>query len=186
MNRTIIVAISFLLAILPESSAQTASVSTNLVGYANLATLNLEAAYPFARHWTVNAGVKYNPFTFDLGVGREYARNRQQSYAAGVRFWPWHVLSGWWVAGNARYQEYNYGGVFDDRTEEGDRVGVSVGGGYSHMLGKHFNIEFGLGVWGGYDWFTVYSCPKCGQTEDAGQKFFFLPSDVIIALTYVF
>ncbi len=54
------------------------------------------------------------------------------------------------------------------------------------MLGKHFNIDFGLGFWTGYDKFSVYACPVCGVTENTGSKFFILPSDVMIALSYVF
>ena len=38
--------------------AQELAVSTNVVDYANLGTLNLEASYGFDRHWTVNAGLK--------------------------------------------------------------------------------------------------------------------------------
>ena len=40
------------------------SISTNVAGYANLLTLNAEASVPVARHWTLNAGAKYNPFSF--------------------------------------------------------------------------------------------------------------------------
>lgn len=75
------------------ASAQNASVSTDMVSYANFATLNLEASVPMARHWSVNASVKYNPFEFDLGEGREDARNKQQAYALGMRWWPWNVYS---------------------------------------------------------------------------------------------
>ena len=62
---------------LPDINAQKASLSTDLLGYANFVTMNLDASYPVSRHWSINAGVKYNPFTFDLGEGKEDARNRQ-------------------------------------------------------------------------------------------------------------
>lgn len=169
-----------------EASAQKAAVSTDLVGYANFVTMNVEASVPVARHWSINAGVRYNPFTFDLGEGKEDARNRQQTYAAGMRYWPWNVYSGWWLAGKLQYQEYNSGGIVSRATYEGDRFGTGFSGGYSYMLGKHFNVDFGLGFWGGYDRFTRYACPVCGVTEDSGEKFFILPSDVIIAFSYVF
>ena len=38
------------------------SVSTNLVGYAWLGTLNAEGSYAFDRKWSVTAGVEYNPY----------------------------------------------------------------------------------------------------------------------------
>ena len=96
------------------------------------------------------------------------------------------MYSGWWVGGKLQYQEYNVGGIVSRKTSEGDRLGAGISGGYSYMLGKHFNIDFGLGFWTGYDKFSVYACPVCGVTENSGSKFFILPSDVMIALSYVF
>lgn len=168
------------------ASAQKASVSTDLIGYVNFVAMNLEVSMPVARHWTINASARYSPFEFNLGEGRENARNKQQTYSAGARWWPWNVYSGWWVSGKMQYQEYNSGGFISDVTYEGDRLGVGVSGGYSYMIGKHFNVDFGLGLWGGWDKFAKYSCPVCGLTDDSGSKFFVLPTDVIIALSYVF
>ena len=54
------------------------------------------------------------------------------------------------------------------------------------MLRKHLNLEFGLGMWAGYDSFSTYDCPVCGVTIDSGKKFFLLPSELVMALTYVF
>ena len=151
---------------LPDMNAQKASLSTDLLGYANF--------------------VKYNPFTFDLGEGKEDARNRQQTYLAGVRWWPWNVYSGWWLGGKMQYQEYNTGGIFSRKTREGDRYGAGVAGGYSYMLGRHLNLDFGIGLWGGMDRYSVYECPVCGVTSSSGAKFFILPSDIMVALSYVF
>ena len=44
--------------------AQNVALSTNLAGYAFLGTMNVEASYALAQHWSVNAGMRYNPFTF--------------------------------------------------------------------------------------------------------------------------
>ena len=72
------------------------------------------------------------------------------------------------------------------RTDEGDRFGLGVAAGYAYMLGKHFNLDFGVGLWSGYDLYTRYSCPSCGVTEASGGRFFVLPDDILIAVTYVF
>lgn len=167
-------------------SAQKFSVSTNLAGYLNFGTLNIEASYPVARHWCITAGAKYNPFTFNLGQDKQDARSKQQLYAAGVRYWPWHVYSGWWIAGKVQYQEYNIGGITSPSVREGDRYGAAISGGYAYMFGKHFNIEFGAGIWSGLDKYTKYACPVCGPKEDSGKKIFILPSDIIIAFSFVF
>ena len=169
-----------------NAGAQTFSVSTDLLGYARLGTMNLDASLAVSRRWSLTAGVRCNPFTFRKGDPERQFQSRQQSYAVGARLWPWHTLSGWWFAGKLRYQEYNRGGIVSPKTEEGDRVGGGLYAGYTHMLSSHFNIEFGLGLWSGLAWYRQYSCPVCGLTTDAGRKFFIMPDDVMISVAYVF
>ncbi len=187
MNNSIFVALcaTALLSFAFETKAQDLSISTNVAGYANFGTLNMEASYGLSRHWSLNAGVKYNPFTFDSS---KYGKmqNRQQLFAIGTRFWPWHIFSGWWLAGKVQYQEYNTGGIISAVTTEGDRFGGALTGGYTYMVNPHFNIEFGLGLWGGYEAFTEYECPVCGNITDKGKKFFLQPNDLVLSLSYVF
>ena len=167
-------------------SAQKFSISTDLLGYARLGTMNLDASYALARRWSLTAGVRYNPFTFRKGDPDRQFQYRQQSCSVGMRLWPWHAWSGWWFAGKLRYQEYNYGGLISEKTEEGDRFGTGLYSGYTHMLSPHFNLEFGVGLWGGISSYRQYSCPVCGLTVEKGEKFFLLPDDVMISLVYVF
>lgn len=167
-------------------SGQRVSVSTNLLEYLNLATLNADVSYAVSRHWSVGAAVKYNPWTFNSArVGKQF-QNRQQCYSAAGRYWLWHTYSGWWFSGKLQYQEYNSGGLLDRSTEEGDRFGAGLSAGYTYMLHPRLNIEFGIGLWGGYRKYKVYSCPACGVTESAGAGAFVLPDDIRISLAYVF
>lgn len=166
--------------------AQKLSLSTNIVDYAALGTMNMEASYATSRKWSVTAGFRYNPFTFCRGDKDRQFQMRQQSYAIGVRLWPWHTLSGWWFASRLRYQEYNYGGIFSKETQEGDRAGVGLYAGYTHMLSRHFNLEFGLGLWTGADFFRRYSCTICGTVITEGTKAFVLPDDLAVSIVYVF
>lgn len=167
-------------------SAQKLSLSTNLIDYACLGTLNAETSCTIARHWSLTAGVRFNPFTFHKGDPVRQFQYRQQSYALGARYWPWHSFSGWWISGKVRYQEYNWGGIFSRETEEGDKIGLGISAGYTYMISSHFNVEFGLGAWGGRAWFQKYSCPVCGPTVDNGRKWFLFPDDIMISLAYVF
>ena len=89
------------------AGARNFALSTNVLGYADLGTLNLEASYGVARHWSVNAGLRYNPFSY--GSGENSVCRKQRSVSAGARYWPWHVYSGWWVSSEMRYQEYSHG-----------------------------------------------------------------------------
>ncbi len=168
--------------------AQRIAISTNLCDYLNLATLNLEAGVALNRHWSLDIEAKYNPFSFPKSSDKDWAQfqNRQQSYSIATRFWPWHVWSGWWYSGKLRYQEYNIGGIFSQKTEEGDRFGLGFSAGYSLMLSSHINIDFGLGFWSGWGKYTQYTCPRCGLTEKRGSRIFVLPDDILISIVYVF
>ena len=169
-----------------SSEARRYSVSTNILGYLYLGTINMEASYGLSQHWSVNAGARFNPFTFRLpGDGRQF-QNRQQSYDLGVRLWPWHIFSGWWVAAKVKYEEYNAGGIFSQETEEGDGVGIGLSAGYSYMLHPNLNLEFGVGLWSGVKKYTVYDCPACGLTVDSGTKGFIMPNEILLSLVYVF
>lgn len=168
------------------ANAQKVSLSTNLLGYAELGTLNVDASYALAQKWSLVAGVRYNPFTFREGEPQRQFQHRQQSYSLGVRMWPWHTWSGWWFSSKLRYQEYNSGGLISPETQEGDRVGLGLYGGYTHMISRHFNVEFGLGFWGGIDVYRKYSCPSCGLVVGEGKGAFLLPDDLMISVVYVF
>jgi len=169
-----------------KSEAQTVSLSTNLLDYACLGTLNADVSYSLSRRWSVTAGARYNPFTFRKGDPDKQFQQRQQSYSLGARLWPWHTWSGWWFAGKLRYQEYNSGGIRSLETREGDRFGAGLYAGYTYMLTSHLNIEFGLGLWSGLDVYRCYSCPVCGVTLESGKTHFILPDDIMISLAYVF
>lgn len=180
--------LSFLIVLLVCGSVpaggQEFSVSTNAFDYADGGTLNLNASWGPSRHWTVEAGAKYNPFSRGSSE-TEYFR-KQRLLSAGARWWPWHIYSGWWISGAARLQEYSRAVKGNPETSEGNRYGASFGGGYSKMIGRHFNIDFGLNLWAGYDVFTTYACQRCGRIVSSGETFFVLPADLVIALSYIF
>lgn len=164
---------------------QQAALSTNLAEYLNFGTLNAEASVSLTRHWSLHGMARYNPFSYVNGKD-ETLQHKQRSFATGARYWPWHVYSGWWLGTKAQFQEYNSGGILSRETQEGRRYGLSAMAGYSYMIGPHLDMEFGLGLWGGWDRYTRYDCPVCGTTTGSGSKGFFLPDDLVIAVTYIF
>lgn len=167
-----------------EAGAQKVAVSTDVVSYLNLGTMNIEASYALAQHWSVTAGAKYNPFVY----GKEDAvlQSKQRVYALGTRYWPWHIYSGWWLAGKVQYQEFSRGSSSSAYTAEGDRIGSGISGGYTYMLHPHWNVEVGVGVWAGYEDYVHYACPRCGRTVEQGTRLFVLPNDLILTLAYIF
>jgi hypothetical protein len=170
-----------------KAGAQDLAVSTNVLDYARLGTLNLEASLGLARHWTLNAGARYNPFSYEKGGGSgEQMQLRQRSLSLGTRFWPWHIHSGWWLSAKLQAQEYNEGGLRSQETEEGERYGGGLGAGYTYMLHKHLNLEVGASLWAGTNRFTVYACPVCGKITGGGDRTFVRPNEILLSLIYVF
>lgn len=166
--------------------AQDLSLSTDVLSYVDLVTVNGEMSYSLAQHWSANIGFRYNPFTFKMGEDSRTVNNRQRTISIGGRYWFWHVYSGWWLSAKAQYQEYNKGGWRSPETREGDRYGLGLAAGYSYMLTSWLNLEFSAGLWGGRDIFRVYDCPQCGVTVDEGEKYFVLPHDITLALSFIF
>ena len=176
-------------------SAQKFSISTNLLDWANLGTVNVQAGLSASRHFTIHAGIRYNPWQYGSSDKGRVFQNKARTASVGARYWPWNVYSSWWFGVQLQCEEYSRGGLIREKTEEGLAGGMGFGVGYSRMLSSHWNIDFGLGFWAGAARYTQYSCPRCGRTltfEDGSPvrnawKGFILPSnDVRIGFTYVF
>jgi len=166
-------------------SAQRYALGTNAVDWLSLGTLNAEASVAAGRRVTFHAGVELNPWTFHAGDPDRQLQMRQNSWWGGVRYWPWHVYSGWWVGTDLRYSVYNGGGVLSRESEEGDAYGMGLYGGYSIMLSSLWNLDLGVGAWGGWKKYTRYSCPLCGVKQEQGEKAFWIP-DARIAVQFIF
>lgn len=177
---------AFLLLLSLPSSAQRFSFGTNVADWLSLGTMNASASAAVARHVTLNGEARVNPWTFNTNDGETQLQNRHQTYSAGVRWWPWYVYSGWWLGLSAQYQEYNRGGIFSRRTEEGDAFGAVLSGGYTLMLHEHLNLDMGAGGWGGQTAYTAYDCPRCGRISESGQKWFVLPAELYLSLIWIF
>lgn len=187
MKRKIIVlAAALLLTASRNASAQSFSVSTNLLDWANFATLNLDAGVAAGRHTEFVAGFRYNPWHF--GSDETLCCNRARTISAGLRLWPWYVWSGWWASVRLQTEEYSRGGIFNMKyMEEGRALGAGLSGGYSLMVGRRLNLEFSLGIWGGWRWYDRYSGQPCGRLTGSGSGPFVLPSgETRVALSYLF
>lgn len=173
--------------------------STNAVDWAWFVTPNIDLQYAVGRRFTIEATAKFNGWTFFDQSAEKRNRQCRQEYSLGMRFWPWYTYSGWWVGAEAQYQEYSrrpVANVF--RKEEGDAAGVALSAGYSIQVLSWFNIDVGLGFWGGQKWYKTYesvdrACPECGKRVDRldgsdapSQSFFLMPDEARIALMFIF
>ena len=178
--------IGLFFAVLPLQ-AQKVSVSTNLYHWATLGTINLEGSISVAQHLSVHVGGRFNPWTMTASKsGIPYYLHQKTSYA-GIRYWPWYIHSGWWLGGKLQYMDYAETGIWRPAIETGRAIGLGLAGGYSLMLNKHWNLDFGIGGWGGYmPSHSLYGSERNPYIREEGPKVFVWPDEMIIAFSYVF
>ena len=123
--KRILLSLLLLVTALPLA-AQRFSVGTNAVDWLSLGTLNLEASAAVSQRFSIHVGAELNPWTFAAGNPEKQLQMRQNSYWGGLRLWPWHVYSGWWMGADLRYTVYNGGGILKRETEEGDAYGIGL------------------------------------------------------------
>ena len=174
--------------------AQVFSVSSNMVGYLDLGTMNLEFSYAPSRHWSLHAGFRYNPWTFgsvdDTATYEAYVEgsalwNRKTSVALSTRWWPWHVYSGWWVRSGLQLMDYDRFSKWTSR-QVGKSLGVTFGGGWSRMISVNWNVEFGAAFWVGAKKERRYDGRIESGDPTPSPGVFILPDDVYISFVYVF
>lgn len=166
--------------------AQHISLSTNFVDWANFGTANIEAGISVSQHFSFTAGGHYNPWEFKTAKGA-MMYNKQMTGYAGVRYWPWYVFSGWWIEAKAQYSSFGRTGIWRPALEKGESVGGGLSFGYTIMLNKNLNLEFGAGIWGGRHLkYTIYECPVCMRVRETGPRNFIYPDDVSISIMYLF
>ncbi|MBQ2913373.1 MAG: DUF3575 domain-containing protein [Bacteroidales bacterium] len=162
------------------ADAQNIYVSTNLLDYLNIGTINGEFGLSPWPNWSFYARARYNPFTLKLD---KQIQNRVAGGALGAKYWFWYWGSGWFADAHLGYSVYNTAGIWNKYAYEGEAVGISAGGGYSLMLNERWNLDFALGVQGGYTSYTKYACPKCGKVTYKGKKIYVAPSNILVQLT---
>lgn len=158
-------------------------VAVNLPDYFNFGTINGEFGLSPWPKWTLYARGRYNPFTFNIN-GRQL-QNRVAAGAVGARYWFWYSGSGWFVNSHFSYSRFNTAGIINTYAYEGDAYSVSGGGGYSLMLSGKLNMDFALGVQGGYAGYKKYACPKCGREVAREKKVFVAPSNLLVQLSLI-
>ncbi|MCF0176768.1 MAG: DUF3575 domain-containing protein [Bacteroidales bacterium] len=185
--KKIMTTILLTLALSAGLSAQRVSISTNFADWAQLGTVNLALGVGISQHFSFQAGAKYNPWQFENEKQNMDLYIKQQCYHAGFRYWPWYVNSGWWLGLKGQYRKFSDTGIWRPAIEKVSAAGAGFSFGYDIMLGKHFDIELGAGVWGGkYLDYTLHKCKDCMEVRESGSRLFFGADDVIVSLVYIF
>ncbi len=160
------------------------SIGTNTLGYLNFLTPNINIGMSLNRHWSLHLEGRYN--AIDRNISSRPFQNKQLTGSLNARYWSWYVYSGWFYSFGIQYSRYNHGGILSPLTEEGDAIGAGIQAGYSLMLTKSINMEFGLGGWGGWKKYKTYISPRCGKLVGESRKLFLMPNNINISIVYTF
>lgn len=186
MIRKLLLAV-LLLTFCQLASAQKVAFSTNVVDWAYLGTTNLEAGVGVSQHLSLVGGGKLNIWSFDSQKRDAVVQDKRQMGYFGVKYWPWYVYSGWWGGFKGQYEKRYSSGVWRPALEESTAVGGVLSAGYAIMLHKHFNIDFGAGIFGGrYIDYTLYRCPDCTVIRQQGPRNFLRLDDVMVTVSLIF
>ena len=170
------------------AEAQHWAVSTNTLGWMSLGTINAETSMSVGRHITLNAGFAANPWQMYTPTYVNL-KNRQYGGHVGMRYWPWHAYSEWWVGAKAQYKNFEQVGILSSNLMTGDAVGGGLSGGYTFMISPHFNVDLGLGIWGGrllkYREYEG-NAPVESKLVDVGPRNFVFLDNVMLSLVYIF
>lgn len=178
--------IILLLMVTERLEAQNVSISTNAVDWANFGTVNVETGVGVAQHISLLVGGHYNPWEFQTGKGYRL-HNQQATGYFGVRWWPWYVFSGWWIGAKMQFSSFSRTGIWRPALEEGKSLGAGLSFGYTLMIHKNINIDFGAGFWGGRHLeYSLYECPECMSIRERGARYFIAPDDLSVSISFVF
>ena len=181
--RILFLCCTILLTTVNRASADKYNLNIDLAKIAMLGTLDAETGFDLSKHWNLKAGITFNPWTFG-STGNQF-QHRQLFGSIGARYWFWFTHSGWFTDLSAFYGIFNHGGIFGEKTYQGQAGGLHLTAGYALMLSRHVNLNFDIGLKAGYASYTVFRCPACGEHLGDRQRFFISP-DLGIGLDFIF
>jgi hypothetical protein len=180
-----IVSIILAISVLFSAQAQKRAFAINVVDYFNFLTINGEVSLAFSRHWSGHFRCRYSPFILKEGTLQQM-QNKRLEFSAGIRYWIWNINSGWFTHLYPSYSKYNKGGIFNEKTYEGESYGALLGGGYAFMLSKRVNLELGVELRAGYKNYVIYEHPKGGRFKGKWKELFIEPGNVLIQFAFIF
>jgi len=175
--------------ILNNNPSKIWAIQTNLLDWAALGTINVEAGLSLSQHFSMTAGCRYNPWEFTTHKPDAVYRNQQKTVYFGFRYWPRTIYTGFWLSLKAQYMaSFSNAGILRAALVEGkDGYGSGLSLGYTFRLSDRFKLEVGAGGWGGlFKQYCRYSSTeKHFVLEDSINKAFLSLDQVSLSLVYI-
>lgn len=175
------------------AKCQKVALKTNLL-YDAATTVNAGVEFGLSPQWTFEVTGNYNNWT--MSHDRKWKHWLVQPEA---RYWFCNRFIGHFLGFHAHGGKYNVGNLdndisflgtdfsmLSDSRYQGWFVGAGVAYGYSWVLGRHWNLEFELGIGYAYSKFDRYPCATCGERLDKGDHHYLGPTKAAVNLIYAF
>lgn len=170
------------------------ALRTNLLYDFGALTPNLGVELGLGRRSTLLMSGSYNGWNKD-GKENDGKRLNHWVVEAEYRQWLCERFNGHFFGAHAFYGYYNVSQydipfMFGEKTKDyrykGSVYGVGVSYGYQHIVSKHWNLEFNLGVGVGMTNYDKWDCARCGDAvaKDLSHTFF-APTKLGISLVYI-
>lgn len=173
--------------------AQNVAIKTNVL-YDVTATVNLGVEVGLAPKWTLDVSGNLNAWNT-----HETKRWKHWLVQPEARYWFCDRFSRHFVGFHAIGGQYNIGGLnnniiflgtpyknLTNNRYQGWGVGAGVAYGYALILGKHWNLEFELGVGYIYSGYDVFECSGCGRRVGSDSHHYFGLTKAAVNLVYLF
>jgi hypothetical protein len=175
------------------AKAQDVAIKTNLL-YDATATVNLGVEVGVAPKWTLDLSGNLNAWNVN-----EDKRWKHWLVQPEARYWFCDRFSRHFLGFHALGGQYNIGGLQNNikflgtdfsklskNRFQGWGVGAGVAYGYAMILGKHWNLEFEVGVGYIYSAYDIFECTGCGRRVGQDNNHYVGLTKAAINLVYLF
>ena len=176
-----------------SAKAQDVAIKTNLL-YDVSATVNLGVEVGLAPKWTLDLSGNLNAWNLN-----ETQRWKHWLLQPEARYWFCDKFSRHFLGFHALGGQFNIGGLennfkflgtdysqLTDKRFQGYGVGAGIAYGYALMLGKHWNLEFEIGVGYIYTNYDIFECAGCGRRVGQDIHHYVGLTKTAINLVYLF
>lgn len=192
MKKTLLLFFLILSAAMP-SMAQSVGIKTNLISDA-VTTPQLGVEFKMAPKWTFEVAGQVNAWNIHDRRWRHWMAQPEARlwYCEAFQgsFWGLHLIGGQFNIGNIDNNIKFLGSDFSqlkDHRYQGWGAGAGIAYGYAWILGKHWNMEFEVGVGWIYTRFDKYPCAVCGTALEKDKPHnYFGPTKLALSIEYLF
>lgn len=176
-----------------SAKAQDVAIKTNVL-YDVSATVNLGVEVGLAPKWTLDLSGNLNAWNL-----HETQRWKHWLVQPEARYWFCDRFSRHFLGFHALGGQFNIGGLennfrflgtdfsqLSNKRFQGYGIGAGVAYGYALMLGKHWNLEFEIGVGYIYTGYDIFECAGCGRRVGEDTHHYVGLTKTAINLVYLF